>query len=141
MHPFGKAMATADPAKLLSRLLEEPAETPWLEFKHNNCDPDEIGRCVSACANAALLEERDRAFLVWGIENKSKRRLGTTVRLGSLRKGGESFANWISRLIEPRLMMEFLDFSPSFDSLPKRSTSVEYGKGSPRIRLSRPEKS
>jgi predicted HTH transcriptional regulator len=103
-------MATSDPKVLLKRLLEEPAECTWLEFKHNNSNVDEIGRCVSACANAAILAERDRAFIVWGIENRTKRRIGTTVRLGELKKGGENFQNWISRVVEPHLMMEFLDF-------------------------------
>lgn len=103
-------MATTDPRSLLKRLLQEPAETPWLEFKHNNCDPDLIGRTVSACANAAMLLERDRAFIVWGVENKSKKKLGTTVRLRNLKKGNENIENWLSHVVEPSLMMEFLDF-------------------------------
>jgi hypothetical protein len=64
-------MPVADPKALLRWLLREPAETAWLEWKHNNCDPDEIGRCLSACANAAILAERDRAYIVYGIENVS----------------------------------------------------------------------
>jgi predicted HTH transcriptional regulator len=104
-------MGTADPKALLARLLKQSSECGWLEFKQNNADPDEIGRCVSALANAAVLAERDRAFIVWGIEDDSLRRVGTTVRLQSLKKGGENFVNWISRLIEPHLMMEFLDFT------------------------------
>jgi ATP-dependent DNA helicase RecG len=130
-------MSTANPKALLARLLEEPTECGWLEFKHNNSDPDEIGRCVSACANAAVLAERDRAFIVWGIENSSKARLGTSVRLQALRKGGESFVNWINRVVEPRLMMEFLDFEdhgkafailvlePTYDR-PVRFAGTEY---------------
>jgi ATP-dependent DNA helicase RecG len=103
-------MATSDPKALLRRLLREPRECAWLEFKHNNCDPELIGRTVSACANAAMLADRDRAFLVWGIENKTRRKLGTAVEINSLTKGSENITNWLSRMIEPRLMMEFLDF-------------------------------
>lgn len=103
-------MATQDPNALLTRLLREPAESPWLEFKENNSDLEEIGRCVSALANAAILAERDRAFIVWGVENQTKRRVGSSVCLKELRRGGENFSNWVSRLVEPRLMMEFLDF-------------------------------
>jgi ATP-dependent DNA helicase RecG len=90
--------------------LRERAESEWLEFKHNNCDPQEIGECVSACANAAMLSEKDRAFIVFGIDDKTRRRLGTTVRLAAVKKGGENFENWINRVIEPRLMLECLDF-------------------------------
>jgi ATP-dependent DNA helicase RecG len=74
-------MATSDPAALLRRLLQEPREGEWLEFKHNNCDPDLIGRTASACANAAMLADRNRGFIVWGVENKTKQRLGTSVKL------------------------------------------------------------
>lgn len=103
-------MATNDPRALLRRLLQEPGEGEWLDFKHNNCDPGLIGRTVSACANAAMLADRDRAFIVWGVENRTKRKLGTNVRLNEMAKGAETFTNWLSRSIEPRLMMEFLDF-------------------------------
>lgn len=103
-------MAVNDPAALLDRLLVEGDECDWLEFKHNNCDPEMIAKCIAACANAAILAMKDWAFLVWGVENKTKKRLGTNVRLNSLTKGGENFTNWLSRVIEPRLMMEFLDF-------------------------------
>jgi ATP-dependent DNA helicase RecG len=103
-------MATNDPRALLRRLLQEPAETPWLEFKQNNCDPDLIGRTISACANAAMLVERDRAFIVWGIENKTKKKTGTSVRLKQLTKGAENLENWLNHVIEPRLMMELIDF-------------------------------
>jgi ATP-dependent DNA helicase RecG len=104
-------MATSDPKALLRRLLKEQSEGEWLEFKHNNCDPDLIGRTISACANAAMLVDSDRAFIVWGIENKTRNRLGTNVRLNELKKGGENLTNWLSRIIEPPLMMEFLDFT------------------------------
>ena len=103
-------MKTNDPTALLRRLLRERSETEWLEFKHNNCDLDEIGQCISACANSAMLVEKDRAFIIFGVEDKTRRRLGTTVRLYNLRKGGENFENWINRVVEPRLMIELLDF-------------------------------
>jgi predicted HTH transcriptional regulator len=103
-------MVTIDPRALLRRLLQEPTETTWLEFKHNNCNPEEIGRCLSACANAAILAERDRAYVVFGIENVTKRKLGTAVRLKSTKKGNENLSNWLSRMMTPPLMMEFLDF-------------------------------
>ncbi len=103
-------MTTQDPKALLKRLLQEPTETPWLEFKQGNGDPKVIGPCVAACSNAAILQGKDRAFIVFGIEDVTKARVGTNVRLNNLKVGGEQFTNWLSRLIEPRLQMEFLDF-------------------------------
>ena len=92
-------------------MLQEQHEGAWLELKHNNCAPDVIGKIISACANAAMLADRDRAFIVWGIENKTKERVGTTVMLNELKKGGESLINWLTRKIDPRLMLEPLDFT------------------------------
>ena len=33
------------------------AESEWIEFKHNNCNPDEIGENISAVSNAATLHQ------------------------------------------------------------------------------------
>src|SRR4051794_34666829 len=103
-------MATYDPVKLLSRLLGDESECEWIEYKTNNDDVQLIGEYVSALANSAMLANRDRAFLVYGIEDKTKRRVGTKVKLNDLKKGGENFTNWVSRLIEPRIILECLDF-------------------------------
>jgi predicted HTH transcriptional regulator len=61
-------MPINDLSALLRRLLQEKGEKPWLEFKHNNGDPDLIAKTICACANAAMLADKDRAYLVWGIE-------------------------------------------------------------------------
>jgi predicted HTH transcriptional regulator len=130
-------LAIKDPAALLDRLLREPAEQPWLEFKQNRCEPEEIGECVSACANSAMLAEKDRAYIVFGIENKTKRRVGSSVRLHEVRKGNENLINWLTRLLTPAIMIEATDFEveglsyailsiePSYDR-PVRFAGVEY---------------
>src|SRR3954452_4045744 len=130
-------MRTSDPRALLKRLLKERSESAWLEFKHNDCHVDDVGKCISACANAAMLEEKDRAFLVFGIEDKTRRKLGTSVRLKELKKGGENFENWINRVLEPRLMIDLIDFEdagksfaiidiePTYDR-PVKFQGVEY---------------
>jgi predicted HTH transcriptional regulator len=130
-------MAINEPGKLLDRLLAESGEQMWLEFKVNNDNVEEMGEYVSALANSAMLCNRDRAFLVFGIEDKTRKKVGTNVRLGDLKKGGENFQNWISRLLEPRLLLEFVDFSyksipisilciePSYDR-PVSFSGVEY---------------
>jgi ATP-dependent DNA helicase RecG len=130
-------MVTADPCALLERLVREPREAEWLEFKVNNANVHEIGEYVSALANSAMLADKDRGFLVFGIEDKTRRKVGTTIKLSDLRKGSENFTNWLSRMVEPRLMMEFLDFEcdgspfsilcvePSYDR-PVKFAGTEY---------------
>jgi ATP-dependent DNA helicase RecG len=130
-------MVTSDPRALLRRLLREPGEGAWLEFKENNCRPDLLGETVSACANGAMLVSKERAYIVFGVENETKKKTGTDVRLNELKKGGENLTNWLTRMIEPRLSMEFLDFEegekrfailviePTYDR-PVRFGSTEY---------------
>lgn len=130
-------MAISDPIALLNRLLREPSELPWLEFKQNRCDPEDIACCISACANAAILQDKDRAFIVFGIENKTKQKVGTSVRLHAVQKGNENLQNWLSHMLTPRLMIEAFDFNegdlsfallaiePSYDR-PVAFAGVEY---------------
>lgn len=103
-------MAINNPQALLLRLATETSETEWLEFKHDNEDPDMIGECASACANSAMLLGRDHAYVVFGIEDGTRKLVGTSVRLGTKKKGGEGFVNWLTRQLSPRLMMDFVDF-------------------------------
>lgn len=103
-------MPIHDPCALLNRLLDEPTESAWLEFKVNNKDPREIGEYVSALANSAMLAGRDRAFLVFGVEDRTKRRVGTELRLQQQKQGNEDFTNWLTRMVEPRVLIEVLDF-------------------------------
>jgi predicted HTH transcriptional regulator len=93
---------SAELDRLLISLLALPQETEWVEFKHNNDMPEEIGEYVSALANAAALHCKDRAYLVWGVENVTHRVLGTTFRPRLTKVGNEELENWLLRLLEPR---------------------------------------
>mgnify|MGYP000121531844 FL=1 len=48
---------------LVDELRQLPSETPWLEFKHNNYDPQMIGQDICALANAATLYENTSRFV------------------------------------------------------------------------------
>ena len=49
---------------LVKELCKLPAETGWLEFKENNCDPMMIGADISALANSATLLDHDCAYMI-----------------------------------------------------------------------------
>jgi len=87
--------------RLVEHLRSLPRETEWVEFKHNNADPQEIGEYISALSNGAALHRQDRAFLVWGIEDGSHNLLGTTFRPRSAKKGNEELENWLSHQLTP----------------------------------------
>jgi predicted HTH transcriptional regulator len=102
-------VTVANPCALLDRLLHEH-ETEWLEFKLNRAEPVELGEYVSALANSAMLADRDKAYLVFGIEDGTRKKIGTKIRLRNLKKGGENFVNWLQRKLDPVLMIDYLDF-------------------------------
>jgi predicted HTH transcriptional regulator len=130
-------MVTKNSLHLLTHLLTQHTESAWLEFKQNNADPEMIGRCVSACANGAMLAGKERAFIVFGVENRTRRKVGTTIRLKEMKKGGENFENWLTRMVEPALLLELHDIEedglhfaiitiePSYDR-PVRFAGTEY---------------
>ena len=103
-------MTNRNLCELLNRLLATGQEKPWLEFKHNCPDEREIGSYISALANSALLNDKDRAFIIYGIEDKTLRKLGTNFKPSVAKVGNEGFQNWINRLLDPKLKFDFHEF-------------------------------
>ncbi len=103
-------MAIKDPCAALDRLRLEGREKPWLEFKHNNSDPSMIGSYVSALSNSALLNGLERAFLVYGIEDATFKKIGTTFSPSTTKIGNESLENWLLRKLDPAVKFEFNQF-------------------------------
>jgi ATP-dependent DNA helicase RecG len=91
----------------LDRLLNEGREKSWLEFKHNTKDPFEIGRYISALSNAALLEGRDKAFIVFGIEDETLQKVGTTFNPAKAKKGNDALENWLTHKLDPPVKADF----------------------------------
>lgn len=92
---------------LINELRKMPNETEWLEFKHDNFDPDMIGKDISALANSAALREKSCAYMIWGIEDTTHDIIGTTHNLNTLRKGNEELENWLRRLLTKNADFEF----------------------------------
>jgi ATP-dependent DNA helicase RecG len=117
-------VGTKDPCRLLKELLSEPTEREWLELKLNNVNPQEIGGYVSALANGAMLADREKAYLVFGVEDGTRKKVGTKIVLAKAKgKGAEGLANWLSRKLDPPLIIEYLDFE--CDGLPFAIMCVE----------------
>lgn len=92
---------------LVHELCKLPAETPWLEFKHNNGDPTMIGERISALSNSAALEGKSTAYLVWGVEDGSHRLVGTAFDPFSAKVGNEALENWLRHSLTPPLHFAF----------------------------------
>ena len=93
--------------KLINQLRKLPNETPWLEFKHNNYDPDMIGQDISALANSATLHEKSCAYMLWGIHDKTHEIVGTDYNLQTLKKGNQELENWLRYLLSKNADFKF----------------------------------
>lgn len=93
--------------RLLNELLTWPKETEWVEFKHNNADPQEIGEYISSLANSAALAGKAHGYLVWGIEAKTHNILGTSFNPKEQKIGNEEMENWLLRLLSPKINFYF----------------------------------
>jgi predicted HTH transcriptional regulator len=54
-------------------LLAQSRETEWLEFKLNDGREEKIGEYLSALSNSAALHEREAGYIVWGVEDRTRR--------------------------------------------------------------------
>lgn len=102
---------------LVRELCKLPAETSWLEFKRNNADPQEVGEYLAALSNAAALDGKSNAYLVWGVEDKTHEIVGTTFEPQRAKKGNEELESWLLRLLSPRLHFRFHTFEVDGKSL------------------------
>ena len=80
-----------------------PDEVEWVEFKVNNNNPDEIGEYLSAISNFAALHGKPAGYIVWGVEDRTHRIVGTSFRPRPDKIGNEELENWLSRLLTPRI--------------------------------------
>lgn len=92
----------------LNKLLEQLIAT-WenevVEFKQagNDYDTDKIGEYFSALSNEANLRSADRAWLVFGINNKTRAVVGSDYRMETERL--QSLKNQIAQATEPSITL------------------------------------
>ncbi|HEX4638989.1 MAG TPA: ATP-binding protein [Chthoniobacterales bacterium] len=104
-------MNDADLIQLVAELRKLPSETPWFEFKQNYANPQEIGQYLSALSNSAALHRKDKAYIVWGVEDETHAVTGTSFKPNNAKKGNEDLENWLLRLLTPRIYFRFYEFT------------------------------
>ena len=104
-------MSNAHSAKYLAGLVQElcnlNGEAEWVEFKHNKAVPQEIGEYISALANAAALNGKIHAYVLWGVYNEIHDIVGTSFNPVTARKGNEPLESWLLRLLNPKIRFRF----------------------------------
>lgn len=96
---------------MINSIIEEARkylyEQPWIEFKHNNYDPQEIGEYISALSNTAALFNQEHAFLIWGIDDKTHEIVGTSFIPQKTKIGNQGLELWISTQLDPQIQFYF----------------------------------
>lgn len=95
---------------LLRELVKLTNETEWVEFKHNNDNPEMIGQYISALANSAALLGKQSAFLVWGVNDDDREVVGTTFRPSTARHHQQELESWLLQKTAPKIHFRFHEF-------------------------------
>lgn len=101
---------------LFRELRKQPKETEWIEFKHNNDAPEQIGEYLSALANSAALLGKVHAYMLWGVANDDHDIVGTNFYPQSMKVGNEELENWLLHLLNPKINFRFYELV--IDDLP-----------------------
>jgi len=92
---------------LVHELCALPKETEWVEFKESNTNPEDIGEYISALANAAALQSKAFAYLVWGVRDADHAIVGTSFDPFTTKVGNEELESWLLKLLDPKIDFRF----------------------------------
>ena len=95
---------------LLKELLYTSGESEWLEFKRNFVDHKDIGEYLSCLANSALLRGHERAYLIWGVDNDTRKVVGTQFSPKSEKIGNQELEHWLTLHLKPRIEFVLHEF-------------------------------
>lgn len=97
-----------DIEQLIDELQALPRESEWVEFKGDNWNPDKLGSNISALSNAALLEGKRYAYIVYGIEDKTHALIGTNFNPDKTKIKGQEIENYIATQLQPRTTFKII---------------------------------
>lgn len=132
---------------LINDLCQLPAETACVEFKKDNVDPEAIGKRCSALSNAARIEGKEFAYLLWGIEDGTHAVIGTRFNPDQHKVGGHEFQLWLAQRLQPSIAFSFREVDhpegkvvmleiPAATSAPVAFNSIAYiriGSATPKL--------
>ena len=102
-------MTPSDPrmVALVDDLRKLPAESEWVEFKHNNYDAVLIGKLISAISNAARLAGQHFGYVVWGLRDDDHEAVGTTFQPSREKQQNQPLELWLSQRLQPDVAISF----------------------------------
>ena len=93
--------------KFVESLARMPTETSWVEFKHDNYDPTMIGERISGLANAAAIEDRAYAYMIWGVHDKTHAIVGASEDLQTIKIGNDELEGWLRQRLSRNVDFNF----------------------------------
>lgn len=84
------------------------AENAVVEFKRENIDPKVIAKYCSALSNAARIEGKEFAYVLWGIDDVSHDVVGTDFNPDGVKAGSNTVLQfWLAQQLKPSIAFSF----------------------------------
>lgn len=116
--------------KLIIELTNIPKENEWLEFKSGNATSNEkIGHYISALSNSACINNEPFGYLVFGIEDETKKVVGTNYKFKDNKVENQELEIWLRKILHPSVNFEVFEFN--FEKKPIVLFKVPATKGEP----------
>ena len=93
-------------ADVVNNCISRCNEAEWFEFKANLYNPDEIGEYISALSNAAAMSGEPFGYVIWGIDDKTHKLIGTKFDFQK-DVNNEPLQHYLSRQICPSIYFRF----------------------------------
>lgn len=87
----------------INDILRLPVESEWIEFKKNNSDPAEIGEYLSALSNSASCHDKEKGYLIFGVEDETGKVVGTNFKPKQSKIGNQELENWLATQLFPKI--------------------------------------
>lgn len=94
---------------LIEHLRALTDETEWVEFKVNNCGSETIGEYISALSNSAAYCDKEKSYLLWGINDTTHEIEGTKFAPKKAKKGNQELENWLLGNLKPAIDFRFVE--------------------------------
>ncbi len=114
-------MKNSELQQLLDEILEQGESVEFVEFKHN--DKSKFGEYIAALSNAACLRNKEFGYLIFGVEDETKKIIGTQVKKGDLVRAS------ISAGLNPKI--DYSVFNFEYQNKPIILVRISAAKGQP----------
>lgn len=105
-------MKTETLKEMICEFCKSKSEGSFYEFKVDNAEPEKIGRYISALSNSALVAEQKYGFLIYGVDDKTHKLVGTHHDpLTAKGKGNEDLKPWLLRHLTPKIDFEIRELT------------------------------